>query len=738
MTRSVGLRQYRACVRCRSRKTRCDLQSIGEAGKPPCLKCEREGAECVLAGSRRGGDYSRFRQTRKTSAPDAQAEMNTGGIAPHFDASVSTTSPGNVSIPSTHYSDRPVHDNLQNPSDALLILAHAAGGPGDQRHHDERVEPFASSQRKHAAAKPGQTVPNGREHRSGTTYLVPRGHDHDNFREDDGQTTYPPLQNGTINIMKITTNSSSLVRKDILDGIDIWENLKNESFLMSSILVIASKDHPDLVNTHKGLWDYLRQRILDVIFGAASTRRVGYVEGLLLLGEWNLVNHGQTDDGGGEAAWSILGLAVRLAYRLRLEDAFRGDENEVDQRAQRNRLAWTFTYLSDRQISIRMGQAFWCRGPGLAVPVTAEDFPSLQSQGPNNEENLATWIQAQVELTTLFGNAHDILFPSKARTVELIVRGDYVKYIDDTTRALSAWQYSWRSISVSKHLRSCLTLMREYLRLYVSAFAFQAVLYRASRIVPEHTSTDTSTGNLNTTRETAGDLSPSLDFPNTTMASPDARYIYDALDAAESLLKIFIEDFDPQNHLRYMPARFYLYEIHSSVFLFKAHASGAIPQARYAETKSLITRFITHLQSVTPDETHISTRHARLLQRLWFQSVPENNAQDDEPGSLTQNSIAGGAVDGGEAGGGGILPFPNLNPGSQGPDFSTGVGGINLNMLDEIGLETFDYVDAVDGFLAMPPVFPYDLSMFFNGRATSTGGGGVLGLLIISTISYGI
>lgn len=186
-----------------------------------------------------------------------------------------------------------------------------------------------------------------------------------------------------------------------------------------------------------------------------------------------------------------------------------------------------------------MGQAFWCRGPGLAVPVTAEDFPSLRSQGPNNEEDLATWIQAQVELTTLFGNAHDILFPSKARTVELIVRGDYVKYIDDTTRALSAWQYSWRSIAVSKHLRSCLTLMREYLRLYVSAFAFQAVLYRASRVVPDET-----TGNL--------------DFPNSTMASPDARYIYDALDAAESLLKIFIEDFDPQNHLRYIPARFYL------------------------------------------------------------------------------------------------------------------------------------------------------------------------------------
>jgi hypothetical protein len=43
-------------------------------------------------------------------------------------------------------------------------------------------------------------------------------------------------------------------------------------------------------------------------------------------------------------------------------------------------------------------------------------------------------------------------------------------------------------------------------------------------------------------------------------------------------------------------------------------------------------------------------------------------------------------------------------------------------MLDEISLETCEYVDAVDGFLAMPPVFPYDLSMFFNGRSTAGGG----------------
>lgn len=93
--------------------------------------------------------------------------------------------------------------------------------------------------------------------------------------------------------------------------------------------------------------------------------------------------------------------------------------------------------------------------------------------------------------------------------------------------------------------------MREYLRLYVSAFAFQAVMYRASRFAQEETRADSEEG-------LGLGLGGSLDFPNTTMASPDARYIYDALDAAESLLKMFIEDFDAEEHLRYMPARFYL------------------------------------------------------------------------------------------------------------------------------------------------------------------------------------
>lgn len=123
-----------------------------------------------------------------------------------------------------------------------------------------------------------------------------------------------------------------------------------------------------------------------------------------------------------------------------------------------------------------------------------------------------------------------------------MTRGDYTKYIDDSMRALAAWQSGWQHIAVSKYLRQCLTLMQHFLRLYINAFAFQAVLYRTTK--------DKGLTGLDSIK--------AVSFPDSTMATPDARPVYEAIDAAETLLKVVINEIDPVEQLRYMPARFYL------------------------------------------------------------------------------------------------------------------------------------------------------------------------------------
>lgn len=129
----------------------------------------------------------------------------------------------------------------------------------------------------------------------------------------------------------------------MLDPARLEQIATKESFLITAILVIALQDCSDLTDLYKATWDYLRRQILDIVLGVATSRHIGCVEGLLLLGEWNLINYGQTQtDDGGEAAWSILGVAVRLAYRLRLEDSgFEEKNQELEPASQRKRLAWT-------------------------------------------------------------------------------------------------------------------------------------------------------------------------------------------------------------------------------------------------------------------------------------------------------------------------------------------------------------------------------------------------------------
>lgn len=598
MTLTTGKRLYRACVRCRKRKTRCDLSAIGEPGLPPCKTCHNEGHECVLASSRRGGDFSHARK-KSLRSKHARSQQHIGqDVLDELDAD--SLGQDLRLKPAETVPDSPSSDcgNIQNPSDALRALQSAP-----------------QCEQKDVVNAPNATAPvldPCNEH------CLPSS-DHQMAEED-----YPPIASGDISLdmmgplielyatkyhpfMPIAPASALSVK-------NLRATILAEPFLLTAILTVATKDKDDLHTLHQKLWIHMQNLIVEVTLGSDRVRVVGSVEGILLLSEW-IERPGNRHNSPGQAikvdtedcaAWALIGAAVRQGYLLRLDQYSFRDANRKEQHMAGGRklLAWTFTYLSDRQISIRMGQAFWCRGPGLSTRFTADDYPSLR---PNeaNATDLACVLQAQVEITTLFGNIHDVLYASKTRTAALMLAGDYNKYIDDGIKALTAWRAAWKDIKAPSWSCSLLQILYDYLGLYTHAFAFQAVLYRASRVKRSRK----ATMNLATRQQESH-------FPNGLMESPDANHIYQAITCARRLLKTITEDLDPEHQLRFLPVRFYLYEIHAAVFLAKVYSYGAVSLTEHQTNMLLIRGFVEQLNRAASSASHIASRYSSLLSAL--------------------------------------------------------------------------------------------------------------------------
>lgn len=200
----------------------------------------------------------------------------------------------------------------------------------------------------------------------------------------------------------------------------------------------------------------------------------------------------------------------------------------------------------DRQISARIGQSFWSRGPSLSSKFTAADFPSLKPVPGTRNEDYAYVLQANIELTQILHNAHAILYSSTQRTLTMVHDGDYSRYLDDFLVATSSWHAKWSDIQASQKVKSTLLLTYEYICLYINAFSFQAVLTRTAaprRSIPRR---------QESYRRPLTDL-----FSRGISTSPDGRYVFEAISAAKKLLAQ-MNGLNPLRVIRYLPLRFYL------------------------------------------------------------------------------------------------------------------------------------------------------------------------------------
>lgn len=121
--------------------------------------------------------------------------------------------------------------------------------------------------------------------------------------------------------------------------------------LLTIILTIASRDEPEHTTTHRHCWEHTQRLLLDVLLAQPWTQSPQTVRGLLLLAEWLphvQLSHASTGDpdslfAEGRTAWTMIGMAIRHAYLLRLDlAAFRKDNLREEKHAtDQERLIWT-------------------------------------------------------------------------------------------------------------------------------------------------------------------------------------------------------------------------------------------------------------------------------------------------------------------------------------------------------------------------------------------------------------
>lgn len=629
-------------------------------GQPPCGRCRKEERECVLGTSNRGGSRVRKKKLSSTglstlSNPPRLTTIHEGDAIPQPQLQLQPQPP-------PFLQPSPLPDNPQ---------VAAGGGPQNGTPAVNVVEDDDSAST--ADSTIGNTIPRNpsdawqllkdvanRE----AVHLQAMGKV-DNHADPSNQNTHVGSggePRGSINGINAGIMTYRLVREGYLSSEIIQELVRryaehyhpylplvprkyfdpahldhfaiHDKHLLTAVLTISSKDLVEQPNIHICCSRYMH----DLISGIAAGHdcEVEAVEALLLLAEWEpqglrnrieAVGRGEED----RSAWMHVGIALRTGYFLGLDrTAFRQESAEEARIDGRKRLAWANCYVSDRLISVRIGKAFWSRGPGPMTGLLSQDFPSLQPFS-STDEDYAKIMVATLDLTQLYSNVHDVLYSGMRTSGQMMLMGDYVKYVDDFRNAIARWNTTWGKLECSPHIKVTLQMSYEYLCLYTNAFVFQAAISQAIANKPK-TDAHSLRDHLRSVFSNVG-------------AMPDARFIWASVAAAKAYLTLLSTQIDPSKYLRYMPLRYYLYSIYSAVFLYKARSFGVMTDLEERQVRHLVFQAMDVLKRASVSAQDPGSRYARLLELLWMKPpkgfVPVQQPAQSPAVSDTQLSSSG-------------------------------------------------------------------------------------------------
>lgn len=511
-----------------------------------------------------------------------------GSSLPSFTDQQQTGRDDRLPLSESSTSDEVPLQDSQNLSDALGILARVAD----------------SSSRK------GESSINEQENRPSAIPVAPTSKSHGHL----SAYSYPLLNRGTLTVQTVCNlivryqqnyhPFFPLAPAQTFDTTRLGETAEREPHLLTAILVISSKDLVEEPYIYEACSEHMKSLTSNLAIGGNAD--IEAVEALLLLAEWAPYTQcGSSKVGKGEEdkeSWMHLGLALRIAYYLTLDKySFRVVNQDSDLKQSRKQLVWMFAYVSDQHISVRLGKAFQSRGPGPLITLRREDYPTLIPKNPN-EEDYASIFQANLELTQIFSNVHDVLYSNLGSGFRSHLSGSYIKFIDDLRSAIYGWKSVWGTLACSPPLKACLLMSYDYLRLYTNAFAFQATFRHA----------------LSTSLQSEEPVAK-----RTSSLPPigDGRFVYEGLDAAKAILTTANNFIDPEKSLRYMPLRYYLYVVYAGVFLYRAHCTGVMTKDEDHAIHAMINETVATLQRSSVGtgivSRHPGSRYSQLLELLW-------------------------------------------------------------------------------------------------------------------------
>ncbi|CAN6613324.1 hypothetical protein TRVA0_005S02432 [Trichomonascus vanleenenianus] len=610
-------RSYRACLYCRSRKAKCEMPQVEgvviNANEIKCARCIQDKQKCVFAESRRGGraNIEKGRQRRMANRINPRLPKNSEATA-FKGTNQKDTSPIPVVVEKP--SDTPMNFSPEYATDQLpdeltnyhgINSAAAAPSPPPQapatRNYDSTVAPVDSLLNceliKRKIVDPSQLRI--------LLYSFFARHHH-----------YMPV-----------LPSNRVPDSDA----KILEFALKEPILLVAFVVIASRyDSPQI---HAASWAYMKEIISGLVTGEVKPT-IGAVEAILLLSDNIPLVDAETT---GESirivqerlTWQFIGLAISIGYYLGLDQKtlLFPDEN-MDEYTHRMRLVWTYSYIHDRQASIRLGLPFRNRGAAICFFSTTlrtiisrggmADFPTL-IPSPESPDDFASLMEAHVELTDILSNIHETLYPNRDRTIALVRAGEYQQTLDEFTRTFYAFQSTWKNKQWTRFpLYETVWLTYYFAKLYAYSFAFQAQLKRASLAREHAAEKGTSVPDVEIARSV---------FPHGVAASPDTKFILECQDAACNILRICVNQLKEGGVLPYMPARYYSYFLFAAVMLIKIVFTEAISVDRQHGIMKLVKQTIRCFEQKGRliDERHTLVFCAQqlrvMIETLWPMGV---------------------------------------------------------------------------------------------------------------------